>query len=170
MPGSTTSTTSTVIDTPIGPVSLVAGPKGLTHLRLGATPDGSGEHPHRTARGVLEAATRQLTEYFAGRRRAFDVPLDLVGTPFQVAVWRALLKIPFGTTASYGDIARMIGKPKAVRAVGAANGANNIAIIVPCHRIVGSDGTLTGYGGGLPMKRRLLAHEGIALSRDRVVS
>ena len=105
-------------------------------------------------------AIRQLNEYFAGERTAFDLPLDPQGTPFQCSVWRALRTIPYGETRSYGEIANSIGNPKAVRAVGAANGRNPIAIVVPCHRVIGSDGTLTGFGGGLPRKQYLLNLEG----------
>jgi len=149
--------TTTIDDTPIGPVSLVAGPIGLTRLSFGAAP---GTRPSQeSGSDVLAAATLQLAEYFAGRRRVFELPLELDGTPFQIAVWRALLEIPFGTTVSYGEIAQRIGRPRAVRAVGAANGKNPIAIIIPCHRVIGSDGKLTGYGGGLPTKSSLLKHE-----------
>lgn len=118
-------------------------------------PDGGGHNAR---------AIRQLTEYLAGERREFDVPLDQRGTPFQVAVWNAVAGVPWGTTVSYGEIARRIGNPKAVRAVGAANGANPHPVIVPCHRIIGTDGTLTGYGGGLPLKKKLLQLEGIPLA------
>jgi methylated-DNA-[protein]-cysteine S-methyltransferase len=97
--------------------------------------------------------------YFAGRRKTFDLPLAPAGTPFQLSVWKALERIAYGETQSYGQIAQSIGKPKAVRAVGAANGANPIPIVIPCHRVIGSDGSLTGYGGGLTRKRQLLALE-----------
>lgn len=109
---------------------------------------------------VIGQAERQLDEYFAGRRRTFDVPLLFVGTDFQKTVWNELLTIPFGQTLSYGDLARRIGMPKAVRAVANANGANSISIFAPCHRVIGSDRSLTGYGGGLDAKRYLLALEG----------
>ena len=112
---------------------------------------------------VTEEAARQLDEYFAGRRRAFDLPLLFAGTEFQKAVWGELLKIPFGETVSYGCIAQRIGMPKAVRAVANANGANPLSVFVPCHRVVGSDRSLTGYGGGLEAKRRLLELEGVRL-------
>jgi O-6-methylguanine DNA methyltransferase len=109
--------------------------------------------------GPLEKAVDELTHYLAGERVQFNCPLDLHGTAFQVAVWKELLRIPYGETRSYLDIAQAIGRPAAVRAVGAANGANPIAIIVPCHRVIGSNGSLTGYGGGLPAKEWLLALE-----------
>lgn len=112
---------------------------------------------------VTDEAARQLDEYFAGKRREFDVPLLLTGTEFQKAVWNELLKIPFGKTVSYGEIARRIGMPRAVRAVANANGANPMSIFVPCHRVIGSDRSLTGYGGGIETKRRLLELEGAYL-------
>lgn len=113
--------------------------------------------------GAASPSRRQLAEYFAGNRQAFDLKLAPQGTPFQRAVWRALGEIPFGTTCCYADIARRIGRPTAVRAVGAANGRNPVAIVVPCHRVIGRDGSLTGYAGGLDRKRWLLEHEGVAL-------
>ena len=109
---------------------------------------------------TIGKAAGQLDEFFAGRRRTFDVPLLLVGTDFQKTVWRELLKIPFGTTVSYGEMARRIGMPKAVRAVANANGANALSLFVPCHRVIGSDRSLTGYAGGLDVKRALLEREG----------
>jgi methylated-DNA-[protein]-cysteine S-methyltransferase len=108
---------------------------------------------------VLERTAEQLAEYFAGERREFDLPLAARGTGFQEIVWRALLAIPFGETCSYGEIAKAIGRPSASRAVGAANGRNPISIIIPCHRVIGSTGELTGYGGGMDNKRWLLDHE-----------
>ena len=108
---------------------------------------------------ILAACLTQLAEYFDGVREEFSVPLDLNGTPFQLAVWRALMQIPYGATAGYGDVAAAIGRPKAARAVGGANHNNPVSIIVPCHRVIGSDGSLTGYGGGLHRKRWLLDHE-----------
>ena len=110
---------------------------------------------------VIEKAVRQLDDFFAGKRKEFDVPLLFVGTDFQKTVWHELLKIPFGTTVSYGEMARRIGMPKAVRAVANANGANAISILAPCHRVIGSDHSLTGYGGGLDVKRTLLELEGV---------
>ena len=111
------------------------------------------------ASAVTERAAEELREYFAGRRSQFDIPLHLVGTPFQLSVWHSLLDIPYGQTRSYADIARRIGRPSAVRAVANANGANAISIFVPCHRVIGSDHSLTGYGGGLDAKRYLLTLE-----------
>lgn len=108
---------------------------------------------------VLDRAARQLDEYFSGKRREFDVPLLFVGTDFQLKVWNSLLAIPYGATESYGEMARRIGMPKAVRAVANANGANSISIFAPCHRVIGSDGSLTGYGGGLAAKEYLLKLE-----------
>lgn len=126
---------------------------GAPHAE-GAIPSGAQEDA-----GVFDDVVRQLEAYFAGRRTTFDVGIDPVGTPFQRAVWRALGKIPYGTTTTYAAIARAIGRPEAVRAVGAANGKNPISIVVPCHRVVGSDGALTGYAGGLAAKRALLELE-----------
>jgi methylated-DNA-[protein]-cysteine S-methyltransferase len=117
-----------------------------------------GEHAVHDASAYGEVA-EQLCSYFAGELRAFDVPLAPHGTEFQLAVWRELCRIPFGATASYREVAERIGRPTATRAVGAANGANPIAIIVPCHRVIGADGSLTGFGGGLAAKRLLLDHE-----------
>jgi methylated-DNA-[protein]-cysteine S-methyltransferase len=108
----------------------------------------------------LTAAREQLNEYFAGKRKHFELPLALEGTAFQRRVWEALTGIPFGTTISYAELARRVAMPKAMRAVGAANGRNPISIVVPCHRVIGADGSLTGYGGGLPRKRWLLELEG----------
>lgn len=112
---------------------------------------------------VIEQAIRQLDEFFAGKRRTFDIPLLFVGTDFQKTVWNELLKIPFGKTISYGEMAQRIGMPKAVRAVANANGANSMSIFAPCHRVIGSDRSLTGYGGGLAAKQMLLELEGVSL-------
>lgn len=159
----------TCIESPAGPL-LLAGDSG--GLRLIEFPDEKGRvrhHPEwkRSDEHFAHAAA-QLREYFAGRRRAFDVPLHLSGTPFQLAVWEKLREIPYGVTVSYLDIARAIGRPKAVRAVGAANGQNPIPIFIPCHRVIGKDGSLTGYGGGLEVKAMLLRIEGVPV--DRAVS
>ena len=117
------------------------------------------ETSYRSADGVLDETRRQLDAYFAGRRKVFELPLGLEGTPFQLRVWSALQDIPFGETRSYGELAKAIGKPTAMRAVGAANGANPISIVVPCHRVVGADGSLTGFGGGIERKKFLLSLE-----------
>ena len=109
---------------------------------------------------AFDDLSRQLTEYFEGRRRAFELPLAPEGTPFQLRVWNALLEIPYGETISYGELAARIGDRSASRAVGLANGSNPLPIVIPCHRVIGSNGKLTGYGGGLPIKERLLALEG----------
>ena len=146
----------------MGMLTLAAGRAGLVailwdddppgRVRLDATRDDA-DHP------VLIETARQLAEYFAGTRRVFDLPLDLRGTDFQQRVWAALLTIPYGETRSYGQIAAQIGRPGAARAVGAANGRNPISIVAPCHRVVGSGGTLTGFAGGLAAKATLLALE-----------
>jgi methylated-DNA-[protein]-cysteine S-methyltransferase len=137
---------------------LMAAPEGLRAIWFepAATPREASRNDHNP---LLEEAARQLRAYFAGEAREFDLPLDLAGTEFQKRVWRELLAIPYGETRGYGQIAVAIGSPKAVRAVGAANGANPIPIVVPCHRVVGAAGKLVGYGGGLALKRRLLELE-----------
>jgi methylated-DNA-[protein]-cysteine S-methyltransferase len=139
---------------PLFPLAIEAGEGGITCLRFGAPPGDAvmASEGHR----LLDEAVRQLEEYFARRRRQFDLPLDLHGTEFQVRVWKALVAIPYGETRSYGELARKLGLAGAARAVGAANGANPIAIIVPCHRVIGSGGRLCGYGGGLDRKKFLL--------------
>lgn len=146
---------SAVVATPIGPLTLEAGDAGLSTVWFGARPPRDdaprGEHP------VLDAARAQLAEYFAGERRAFDLPLDLSGgTDFQRDAWLALADIPYGETTTYGAQARRIGRADAVRAVGAANGQNPLPVVLPCHRVIGANGALTGFGGGLPVKRALL--------------
>lgn len=115
----------------------------------------------REDRAPFATTIRQLEEYFAGRRKTFDLPLAPRGTEFQRRVWSALQKIPYGKTVAYADIAQRIGNPKGVRAVGLANGRNPIPIVIPCHRVIGKNGTLTGYGGGLPIKQKLLEIEGV---------
>jgi methylated-DNA-[protein]-cysteine S-methyltransferase len=142
------------VSTPIGPLGLVASERGLSRVLW------PGEHGAGGDETVLAAAAEQLREYFAGARTAFDVPLDLHGTEFQRRAWLALAGIPYGETRSYGEQARRLGVPRAARAVGAANGANPLPIVLPCHRLVGADGSLTGFGGGLAAKSRLLELEG----------
>ncbi|HEX3845939.1 MAG TPA: methylated-DNA--[protein]-cysteine S-methyltransferase [Steroidobacteraceae bacterium] len=151
-------------ESPIGRLLLTSNGSALTGLymlpsRKSSSTDGWIEG---SAARPLAAAVRQLSEYFAGERRDFDLPLALDGTIFQTRVWRELVEIPFGRTWSYAELAGRIGKPGASRAVGLANGSNPVSIIVPCHRVIGSDGSLTGYGGGLERKRWLLEHEGSA--------
>lgn len=149
------------IDTPLGPLTLAATPRGLALAWFDGQAHRTDEvaAPLRPDHGVLQQAGRELDEYFQGRRHEFGVPLDPAGTEFQQRVWQALLQIPMGRLGTYGEIARQLGHPTAARAVGAAVGRNPIAIIVPCHRVVGRDGSLTGYAGGLPRKRALLLHE-----------
>ena len=143
------------MDAPIGRLALCADGRGLCALNFHATGAEMDEAP------VLLQAQRELEAYFAGRRTAFSVPLSMEGTPFQMQVWEALQSIPYGELRSYGDIARQIGRDRACRAVGMANHANPLPIFVPCHRVVGADGRLTGYGGGLDVKKYLLELEGI---------
>jgi methylated-DNA-[protein]-cysteine S-methyltransferase len=150
------------VDSPIGKLTLVASAKGLVailwendsprRVRLEALVEDK-RHP------VLVETERQLKEYFLGRRNAFSLPLDMRGTDFQQSVWQALLAIPFGETRSYGELAKQLGNPQATRAVGAANGRNPISIVVPCHRVIGSSGKLTGFAGGLDAKAYLLGLE-----------
>jgi len=151
------------LDSPLGRLLLVGSDAGLNLVHM----DEQTQLPLQTgwtlAERQLDEACRQLDEYFSGQRRRFDLPLAPRGTAFQQAVWRALLEIPFGETRSYRQQAERIGRPTAIRAVGTANGANPLAVIVPCHRVIGSDGSLTGYAGGLARKALLLELEGARL-------
>jgi methylated-DNA-[protein]-cysteine S-methyltransferase len=160
-------TTFTRFPSPVGELLITAGDAGLTGIyfpsRDRVPKDRAGwleETGQGSASAVLAQARQQLTEYFAGSRTTFDLPLDPSGTEFQRRVWDSLRTIPYGTTTSYGAIARRLGDPHATRAVGAANGQNPIPIVVPCHRVVGAKGELTGFGGGIDRKRWLLEHEG----------
>lgn len=151
-----------IYPTAFGPVAIAADEEGLVALQFH-----SDERPARVApdwqRGataLTDRAARQMEEYFDGRRREFELPLNPRGTDFQRSVWKVLQQIPYGYTRSYSKQAESLGNPKAIRAVAAANGANPIAVIVPCHRVIGADGSLTGYAGGLDMKARLLTLEG----------
>lgn len=152
----------TVVETPIDSLLLVGDETGLRHLHF---------EPHEPPAGVprgddvLGRAVTQLREYFAGDRLTFDLPLSPAGSTFQQKVWMALRDIPYGRTASYGEIATELGQPTASRAVGLANGRNPLAVIVPCHRVIGANGALTGFGGGLERKRWLLEHERAVLAR-----
>lgn len=145
------------LETPIGPVGVVASEAGVRAVEFGGVPGSPGSPG---SRAMLARAADELSDYFAGARRVFTVPIDQPGTEFRQRVWRELARIPFGTTISYGALARRIGNASAVRAVGGANGANGVPIIVPCHRVIAADGSLHGFGGGLEIKRRLLEHEG----------
>ena len=147
---------------PAGPLFLAASAKGLVRLEFDARVQEFNSKKIRleNSEKALSPCLGELEEYFSGKRRAFSVPLDLRGTDFQLRCWNALLEIPYGETRSYRDIAKAIGHPHAFRAVGMANNRNPIAIIVPCHRVIASDGTLCGYGGGLDLKRKLLELEG----------
>lgn len=146
-----------LFETELGSMSLSASPRGLTRVTF--VEDGARVDVTRIARSHLVTAREQLADYLAGRRATFDVPLDLRGTAFQRTVWEALLEIPYGETISYAELARRVGRPRAVRAVGAANGRNSIAIVVPCHRVIGSGGELRGYAGEVWRKRALLELE-----------
>ncbi|MEE2939771.1 MAG: methylated-DNA--[protein]-cysteine S-methyltransferase [Planctomycetota bacterium] len=144
------------IETPAGALWAAASVAGLRELRWSAPQEPVGLRCDAVAAAHVDAAEAQLAGYFSGEVRAFDLHLDPLGTPFQLEVWRALLAVPYGRTVTYGQQAARVGRPSAVRAVGAANGRNPLAIVVPCHRVVGADGALVGYAGGLEAKRRLL--------------
>jgi methylated-DNA-[protein]-cysteine S-methyltransferase len=153
-------TVFTRVESPLGPLTLAVGDEGLREIRFPhsgqpAAPDPSWAEDSSSAADLI----RQLRAYFAGELETFDLPLAPRGTPFQQRVWAALCKIPYGETISYGELAKRIGNPNAARAVGLANGSNPIPIVIPCHRVIGSNGKLTGYGGGLPIKEKLLALE-----------
>jgi methylated-DNA-[protein]-cysteine S-methyltransferase len=150
-------------ESPIGRLLLTSDGTALTGLYMEPShkAQGTGGWAEDAMAAPLAAAMRQLTEYFDGTRREFDLALRLQGTAFQTRVWRELTEIPYGQTWSYGQLAKRIDNPSASRAVGLANGRNPISILVPCHRVIGADGSLTGYGGGLERKRWLLAHEGL---------
>jgi methylated-DNA-[protein]-cysteine S-methyltransferase len=158
----------TYVESPIGRLLLHSDGAALTGLYMNTSGDVT-ERPVRgmetwtedAGAGPLPETVRQLGEYFAGTRREFDLPLRLQGTEFQQRVWQVLGQIPYGSTWSYGEQAKRLNNPKASRAVGLANGRNPISIVVPCHRVIGADGSLTGYGGGLERKQWLLAHEGV---------
>ncbi len=161
------------VDSPIGRLMLTSDGTALTGLYMNLyrnkpakLPDLGEDWVQNATIDPLPAATRQLQEYFAGKRRAFDLPLRMAGTEFQQRVWCELTKIPFGQTRSYGQLAKRLNNPNGSRAVGLANGRNPIAIIVPCHRVIGADGSLTGFGGGIERKEWLLSHEGHPRNRE----
>ena len=150
------------ISSPIGQLTLVASPRGLMAIYMEQHTKPAGDRTQwieDPTHPILIETKEQLDSYFARTLREFELPLDLIGTPFQKSAWQALLKIPYGETRSYADQAILCGNPKAVRAIGTANGRNPISIIVPCHRVIGKDGSLTGYGGGIDRKRFLLELE-----------
>ncbi len=150
----------TRLESPVGPLMLVAGDSGLRRIDFVNGRNSPQSDPHwRENAEPLRETIRQLRAYFAGELEAFDLKLAPEGTPFQLSVWDRLCEIPYGETISYGELARRIGNPNASRAVGLANGSNPIPIVIPCHRVIGSNGKLTGYGGGLPVKEKLLALE-----------
>jgi methylated-DNA-[protein]-cysteine S-methyltransferase len=144
------------VDTPIGMLTLVASQRGLQRVLW---PEESEPPISEDRDSVLTIAAEQIRSYFDGTLTTFDLPLDLSGTPFQLQAWRALARIPYGATVSYSAQAARIGHPNAARAVGAANGRNPVPVVLPCHRVVGADGSLTGFGGGLNVKRALIDHE-----------
>lgn len=153
-------TRHTVVTSPIGTLILVASDEALIEVRFpNGRPVGPGDGPDEPDHPILALAAQQLGEYFAGTRTEFDVCLDPPGSPFQRAAWAGLATIPYGETVSYGEQARRLGHEGKARAIGAANGANPIPVILPCHRVVGSDGSLVGFGGGLETKAWLLHHE-----------
>jgi methylated-DNA-[protein]-cysteine S-methyltransferase len=162
--------THVVTDSPIGPLTIVASDGAISALYMDAQRHAPGPEafgpPGDPAQEPFATASQQLADYFAGRRTDFDLPLAPAGTDFQRKVWAGLLAIPYGQTISYGELARRIGSPAASRAVGLANGKNPISIVVPCHRVIGTDGSMTGYGGGLDRKRFLLALEQDAAPRS----
>jgi methylated-DNA-[protein]-cysteine S-methyltransferase len=163
------------LQTPVGELLLTASDTALTGVyfptsRRGPPPthradwtEDAGQGPTGPTGEMLARATLQLNEYFAGQRTTFDLPLEAMGSVFEHRVWKALRSIPYGTTTSYGDVAKRMGDPSATRAVGSANGKNPIPIIIPCHRVLGANGDLTGFGGGLDRKRWLLEHEGVLM-------
>jgi methylated-DNA-[protein]-cysteine S-methyltransferase len=149
------------VDSPIGEIILIANPKAIVALYVGSEEKPLFDKAHlNNKNALLNSAKKQLKEYFQGKRHDFDLPLNPNGTDFQQKAWKSLLKIPYGKVWSYGEQARFVKSPKASRAIGGANGANPIPIIIPCHRVVGSTGRLTGFAGGMEMKIYLLKHEG----------
>jgi len=155
----------TTIKSPIGPLLLAGDDAGLRFVQFATSRRPQSPQPDWTEdKAPFKEVARQLDAYFKGKLKDFDLPLALDGTDFQLLVWRNLQKIPYGETVSYGQLAKRIGNPAAARAVGLANGSNPIPIIIPCHRVIGSNGDLTGFGGGLPVKKKLLALENRQLS------
>jgi methylated-DNA-[protein]-cysteine S-methyltransferase len=172
MPSPYRYTAQAIVASPLGDLRLARTPIGLASAWfIHGTKDHPGplaDTPTAPEDALLQQAAREFQQYWRGEAATFHVPLDLVGTPFQRAVWRALLDIPFGATRTYGDIARRIGQPRAAQAVGMAVGANPLIVIVPCHRIIGRDARLTGFSSGLPRKIDLLQREGLHIDGDFV--
>ncbi len=162
MKGSQTVRNELVVDSPVGKLRLSASNKGLIAIDVKAKYSKEATKPDGRAQEILAETRKQLEQYFAGDRKKFTIPLDLHGTPFQVHAWKTLTRIPYGKTISYGEQARAMRKGKAFRAVGSANGKNPIPIVVPCHRVIASNGGLGGYSLGLKMKRQLMKLEGIS--------
>ena len=167
-----TATYTCTVPSPVGPLTLVSNERAL--LELSWDGDRNDHRPSLVHSAIVDAshpvlaqAARELEEYFAGRRQAFTVHVEAAGTEFQHRAWEVLRGIPYGETISYGEQSRRLGNPRAVRAVGGANGRNPVGIIVPCHRVIGADGSLTGFGGGVDVKRWLLDHERTVVSRPR---
>lgn len=160
-----------VFESPVGTLTLAASATGIVGLRFGPWPVPDEPRTRvkasvRTATGLVGQAVRQLEEYFESGRTTFDLPLDIRGTPFQLEVWEALRRIPYGRTKTYGALARELGEMQLARAVGAAAGANPVGIVIPCHRLVGSDGSLVGFAGGIEAKAALLRHEAQLVQPD----
>lgn len=159
------------IPSPIGQLTLVTSQRGLMAIYMEEHTKPAGDRTlwsENPSHPILNETKKQLDSYFTSTRREFDLPLDIIGTPFQKAAWHALMEIPYGETRSYAQQATLCGKPRAVRAIGTANGRNPLSIIIPCHRVIGKDGSLTGYGGGLQRKHFLLELEARAKRRQSV--
>lgn len=154
----------TTMDSPVGGLRLASDGRGLIGVSMQPWTGVSAPAGEPGVDAVLEQALDELTAYFDGRRQAFTVPRSPIGTAFQRTVWDTLVQVPYGETVSYGELARRIGRPTAVRAVARANATNPVGIVVPCHRVIGANGTLTGYAGGLDRKHWLLAHEGVLVA------
>lgn len=150
---------------PVGPIKITGHAQGVIGIKFMAKMD----HDSKKVPDPVKNARQQLDEYFNGHRKSFDVPVLPEGTPFQTSVWKALCRIPFGQVEAYGDVARCINNPAACRAVGRANGQNPIPIIIPCHRVIGKNGTMTGYASGVWRKEKLLTHEGLLIRNGKVI-
>jgi methylated-DNA-[protein]-cysteine S-methyltransferase len=164
---------SAPVDSPFGVLTVHVSARGVRAVQWPDDADRSFVGDDSVGSGtssLLDETVRQLVDYFAGRRRDFDLPLDVIGTDFQKSAWRVLCGIPFGETISYGEQARRLGDSRKARAVGGANGRNPVPIIVPCHRVIGADGSLTGFGPGIESKKWLLAHEAVVGSKTSVAS